>query len=122
MESLLGIKDWQFPGHVAPEYSPAKVLKSQQWVFPVTNTQAPRVELPIEIELGVARGELDSVLSGRVLPQVLEDLGLSQSVGDKFVSQISELAAADGLKLTEEEGRLLANLLFLVGKKFSDEI
>ncbi len=124
MESLLerATKGWLISGSAPSESSPARVLEPQSLELTLTNVQQPSRKLPLEVSLEVAEKELDSVLSGELVPQMLSDLGLKPEVGERFLSQVSKQAKADGLDLTKEESRLLANLMFLVGKKLAEEI
>ncbi len=84
----------------------------------------PAREVTVERELTVHDSELDAAFNGTVVPTVLEEIGVPEPIraANQFVSQVRKLAKADGLRLSDEEARALANLMFLVGRKLADEL
>lgn len=78
--------------------------------------------LPLEIRLFVTDDEYEAVLNGEIIPNAMERLELEPDLGERFIHEVKSKAEADGLDLTDEEARTLANLMLMVGLKLADEM
>jgi len=87
-------------------------------------TLSPGKEVTVERELAIHGSEIDAAFEGKVVPAVLEEIGIPNPNREakKFVSQLRKLAKADGFQLSDEEASALANIMFLVGRKLADEL
>ncbi len=78
--------------------------------------------IPVQLRKPLTVDKIESAIRGDVLDQTLSNLGLRPAVGRKLVRELRKQARADGISLSVEEARVLANLMMLVGSEVSNEV